>query len=115
MADLVVGDDILRGLRDHPRLALGPGDDARDRFLELDLTDRLLVAARGKNRGFINKVAEVRAGRAGRLAGQHLEVDLPVERFVARMHFEDGAPAPNVRPAERALPVEPTRTQRPGD
>src|SRR5207249_7069911 len=114
MADLVVGDDILLGLRDHPRLALGPGDDARDRFLELDLTDRLLVAARGKNSGLINKVAEVGAGKAGRLAGQHLEVDLPVERFVARMHFEDGAPAPNVRPVERDMPIEPTGTQERG-
>src|SRR5947208_14322407 len=108
MADLVVGDDILLGLRDHPRLALGPGDDARDRFLELDLTDRLLVAARGKNSGLINKVAEVGAGKAGRLAGQHLEVDLPVERCVARMHFEDGAPAPKGRPVERDVPSDPT-------
>src|SRR5438128_9999620 len=96
MADLVVGDDILLGLRDHPRLALGPGDDARDGLLELDLTDRVLVAARGKNSGLIDRVDDVGAGEDGRLSGEDLEVELTADRLVARVHLADGGAAPNV-------------------
>src|SRR5712691_6582108 len=114
MADLVVGDHILFLLRDHARLALRPGDDARDRFLELELADGLLVIARGENRGLINKVAEVGPGKAGRLPRQHFEVDLAVEWLVARMHLENRAATANVRAIERYMPVEATGAEQGG-
>src|SRR5438067_10222 len=64
--------------------------------------------AAGENGRLINKVAEVGAGKAGGLAGEDFEVDLAIEGLVARVHFEDGATAADVRPIERHMPVEPT-------
>src|ERR1700716_1585224 len=106
MADLVVGDHVLLALGDHARLPLGAGDDPRDRFLELELADRLLVVAGCEDRRLINKVAQVGAGKAWRLASEDFEVDLSVERLVAGVDLEDRAAAADVGSIERHVTVE---------
>src|SRR4029077_7815170 len=89
-------------------------DDAGNRFLELELADRLLVVAGGENRGLINKVARVGPGKTGRLPRQHFEVDLAVERLVARVSLENRAATADVGAIERHVPVEATRTKQRG-
>src|SRR4029077_9024131 len=111
VADLVIGDHILLALGDHPRFPLWARDHARDRFLELELADRLLVVAGGKNRRLINKVAQVGAAEARRLAREDFEVDLSIERLVAGVDFEDRAAAADVGAIERHMAVEATGPQ----
>ena len=111
VADLVVGDHVLFLLGDHPRLAFRAGDDTGDRFLKLELADGLLVVARGENRSLINKVAQVGTAEPRGLAGEDLEIDLAVERLVARVHLEDRAAAANVGTVQRDVPVEAAGTE----
>ena len=108
---LVVGDDRLLGVRDDPRLALGAGDDPLEGLLEVGHPDDLLVAARGEDRGLVDEVGEVRAGEAGRLAGDVLDVDALVERLALGVDLEDRDAALHVGPVEDDLAVEPARAQ----
>ena len=65
VAGLVVRHDPLLFFCDHTRATLGPQSDLLEGLLEVDLRDRLLVAARGEDRGLVHHVREVRARETG--------------------------------------------------
>ena len=76
VAHLVVGRDQALLLAHHAGLLLGAGDHAHDPLLELDHRDLAVALAGGQQRRLVDQVREVGAGEAGRLAGEHVEVEL---------------------------------------
>ena len=111
VAALVVGDDRLLRVRDDPGLALRAGDDPLQGFLELGHADDLLVAPSREDRRLVDEVGEVRAGEAGRLAGDTFDLDTLVERLALGVDLEDLGPALHVRAVEDDLAVEPAGPQ----
>ena len=79
------------------RLALRAGDDPLQGLLELGHADDLLVAPGGEDRGLVDEVGEVRAGEAGRLAGDAFDLDALVERLALGVDLEDLGAALHVR------------------
>ena len=108
VAGLVVGHDPLLFLGDHARTALRAECDLLERLFEVDLADRLLVAARGEDRGLVHDVGEVGAREAGRDLRDAEQLDVLVERLAADVHVEDRAATPDVRAVEHDLTVEAT-------
>ena len=111
VAALVEGDDLLLGVADHPAAPLRAGHDPLERLLELGHPDDLLVPPGGQDRGLVDEVREVRAGEAGRLLGDALDVDRLVERLALGVDLEDRRPAAHVGPVEDDLAVEPAGPQ----
>src|SRR5881409_85082 len=101
----MVGHDPLLLLGDDARTALGTKGDLLERLFEVDLTDRLLVAARGEDRRLVDDVGEVRAGEAGRDLRDAEQLHVLVERLAANMHVEDRATALDVGAVEHDVPV----------
>ena len=114
MAHLVVRGDLPLLLREEARLLLRAGDHAHDPFLELQLADRLLAAARREQRRLVDHVREVGAGEARRRRREHVEVDLLVERLALRVHLEDLLAPLAVGPVDDDLAVEAARAQQRG-
>ena len=106
MAALVVGDDRLLGVADDAALALRAGHDTLERLAELGRADDLLVAPRGEDGRLVDEVGQVRAGEAGRLARDGLQVDRLVERLALDVDLEDLEAALHVGPVEDDLAVE---------
>ena len=64
VAALVIGRQLLLAVGHDAALALGAGDDAIDRFLELGHADRLLVAPRREDGALVDQVGQVGAREA---------------------------------------------------
>src|SRR5256886_3387154 len=107
MAGLVVGNDPLFFLGDDPRAALRAEGDLLERLLKVDLSDLLLVAARGEDSSLVDDVGEVRAREARRDLPNSEQVDIVVEGLTAHVHVEDGLAALDVGAVEHDLAVEP--------
>ena len=107
---LVVGEDALLFLGHDPAL-LQPGEDTLHRGLEVDLTDVLLVLARGDDRRLVADVRQVGAGQARGAAGEQRDVDVGAQRLGARVHAEDLLAAGEVRGRDVHLPVEAARSE----
>ena len=73
--------------------------------------DRLAIATRGKKRRFINQIGEIRAGKAGRAAGNIARIDFLINRLFAHMHFKNLLTPLDIRQAHRHLTVKTSRTQ----
>ena len=106
MPTLVVGDDLLLGVGDDPALALGPGHDPLQGFLELGHADDLLVAPSRQDGCLVDEVGQVRAREAGRLAADIFDVDGLVERLALGVDTQDRDATLHVRAIEDDLPVE---------
>src|SRR6266508_3042165 len=106
MPGLVIGYDLLFLLADHTALALGAGDYAINRLVELRHLDFLLTAPRGQNSALVDKVSQVRAGEAGRLFCQRLQADVAVQRLALGVHLKDRLAAADVGLVEDNLAVE---------
>jgi hypothetical protein len=78
------------------------------------VADLLLAVAGGEQGGLVDEVGEVRAGEAGRLAGERVEVDVALQRLAARVDLEDLAPAAAVRAVDGDLAVEAAGAQQGG-
>ena len=89
----------------------GTGDHAVDGLVEGAVVDQLGVGARRQQRSLVQHVREVGAGEAGRLAGEHFEVDAGGERLAATVHLEDLLAAVEVGSVDADLAVETTGTQ----
>ena len=109
VAGLVVGDDALLVLVQHPA-RLHARDHALERAVEVLVVDPLRAAARGEDRGLVADVREVGAGQAARLLGDEREVDFP-ERLLAGVHAEHAFAPAHVRRRDEHLAVEAPRAQ----
>src|SRR4028118_396764 len=108
---LVVGGDLLLLVGDEPGLALRTGYDPVYGLLHLDLVYLVLVVPRGEQRRLVDEVREVRAGEAGRAAGQRLYVDIRAEGLAPRVDAQDLLAPRKVGPVNDDLAVEAARAQ----
>jgi hypothetical protein len=110
----VIRDDAtFIGVHD-PTLALGAGHDAIDGFLDLAQRDGLLRPARREQRGLVDDVGQVRAGKPGRAARKNIELDITSERLSAGVHLQDCLSALQIRTVDDDLPIEATRAKERG-
>jgi hypothetical protein len=89
VAALVIGRQHLLFLGHDERLALGAHHHLVLGLLELGLRHHPLVAAGSRQRSFVDEVHQVRAGEAGRTAGNGLEIDIRRQRHLADVNLED--------------------------
>ena len=108
MARLVVGGDLPVLLDLGAAFLLRAGDDLDHRLLDVRQGDEGLAQPGSPEGGLVHQVLQVRAGEAGGLPGDLLQVHILCQRLIAGMHSEDLLPALHVRP------VKPTGTQQGG-
>ncbi len=106
VATLVIGGEELLLLGHHQRLALGAHHHLVFGVFELDLRDHALVAPRCHQRRLVDEVHEIGAGKAGRAAGDGLEVDIRRQRNLAHVNLEDLLAADHVGIGHDHLAVE---------
>src|ERR1019366_4788117 len=94
--------------------ALGAGDHAGDRLLQVRHADQLPVLARRQDGRLVDQVGEVGPRDPRGLLGQDLEVDGRVQRLVPGVDLEDGATAADVGAVEHDVAVEASRPEQGG-
>ena len=109
--ELVVGGDQPFLLAHHARLLLGAGDHPHDPLLELHHRDLAMALAGGQQRRLVDQVGEVGAGEPGRLAGEHVEVEVGRERLAAGVDLEDLLAALAIGAIDDDLAVEAARAE----
>ena len=110
VARLVIRDDLALLLA-HDPLLLEPRDQPIDRLVEVGHLDRGLVLAGGEQRGFVDQVGQVGAGKAGRALRDDLEIDVGAELHVLGVDAQDLFASFHVRLVDQDLPVEPAGTE----
>ena len=93
--------EVSREFRAHRDLVL--------RVQQIDHRDAIAVAARGQDGRLVDQVFQVGAGKAGRLLGDHVQVDVGGQRLAAHVHVKDGAAAAHVGRVHGDAPVEAAR------
>ena len=111
MTALVVSDGALRLVVHDAALALRTGNHALHGLAHLLHGDDLFVATCREQRGFVQQVGQVGAGKARRELGDLRKVDVLGNRLVARMHLQDALAAFHVRRVHHNLAVETARAQ----
>ena len=111
MADLVIGNDLLFLRAEHGIFALRPRDDRLYALLQIRLFDRTAPHTHSAQRGFVDDIRQIRAGRARGRAGDRGEVDMPAHDDVLGMYLEDGNAPLQVGQLHRDTPVKTARTQ----
>ena len=108
---LVIRGAALVGFGDDAALFLRPHKDFIDTVVKLDVSDELFAVSGGENRGFVQKIGEIRAGEAGSDARHGLEVDVGSHGLVARMDLENLFASLDVGQINVNLTVETARTK----
>ena len=111
VAGLVVRRVALLFVVHHHGAALGPHHDFVFGHLEVVHIDQTLVAARGKQRRFVDQVGEVGTGHAGGAAREDVALDIGRQRHFAHMHCQNLLTATNVRQRHHHLAVKAARAQ----
>ena len=96
---------------DDGAFALVAGDDDFDRFFQVLLVDFVAAHAHGAQGGFVDDVGQFGAGRAGRGAGDGVQVDVVFHAYIFGVYFEDGFTAFQVRQFDRDAAVETAGTE----
>ena len=108
---LVVGDGRALDVGHHAALALRTGDHALHGLLDLVHRDLVLMAARGEQRGLVEEIRQVGAGKAHGELGQLLELDVLGKRLVLGVHAQDLLAAAHVGAVHGDLTVKTAGTQ----
>ena len=111
---LVIGDGGALLLAHHARLALRTGDDALHRLFNLVHRNQRTAAARRKQRGLVQQVRQVGAGKAHGKLGELIKAHVLVQRLVLRMDAQDLLAALNVGAVHGDLAIEASGTQQGG-
>ena len=106
----MVGDDLAL-LAAHDALLLEAGDQAIDRFVEVQHVDRRLVLARREQRRLVHQVGEVGAGETGGPRRHHAEIDFGRELDLLGVNREDLFAALDVGLVHEHLAIESAWTQ----
>ena len=107
----VVGGDFAFAFAHDVAATFRTVGDFFTRFFEFRHADRLLVLPRRQQRRFVQKVGQIRAGKARRFLGDNLKVNIAFQRFIFRVDFQDRFPAAQIRTADYDLTVKTPRTQ----
>ena len=78
---------------------------------EVFVRDRLLIHARGVQRGFIDQVREVCAGESRRASRDHGDIDIFSQWNLSDMNREDAFAAFDVRPGNDNAPIKTAGSQ----
>ena len=100
MSGLVIRGDAFLLIRDNHALTLGSHHDLVFRNLEVHHSDHFFVVAGGVQGCFINNVGKVGAGKSGRAAGDDVNIDALVQRYLAGMNFQNAFASTDVRAAD---------------
>ena len=111
VAGLVIGGQLLFILGHGHSAALGAHHDLVLRVFEFGMGDKALVAPRRHQGRLVDQVHQIGARKAGRAAGQHLEIDIRRQRHLADMDLEHLFAAGDVRIGHHDLAVEAARAQ----
>ena len=91
-AFLLVGDDHTLAFGAHHHLVFGD--------LKIVHPDHFLVISRSIQRCLVNNVGEIGSGKSGRAAGDHIDIDVFIERYLSRVNLQDAFAAANVRASD---------------
>src|SRR3989344_4291327 len=111
VAGLVIGRVHALLLRHDDGTALGAHHYLVLGLLEVLHVHEPLVGARGKQRGLVHEVGEVRAGKTGRAAGNNIGIHVIRHRHLAHVHLENLLASADVRQRHVHLAVETARAQ----
>src|SRR5271168_2659260 len=114
MPHLVIGDAASFLRAEHAALLLQSGDDAFDRHSEVVERDRVAVAPRRYDSGFIDQVGEVGASEARSEPCDLIEIDVCGKPYLGGMYLQNFAPPGAVGAIDQHLAVEPSRAQQGG-
>ena len=103
VAALVFAHDHAAPFRTHVNLVLG--------VFKITHVHLLLVAARRKQRSFVDQIGQICTREARRAACQHISAHIVVQRHLAHMHFQDLLAALDVGQTHHDLTVEAARPQ----
>ena len=93
------------------RLALDAHQHLVARRVEIAVADRLAAGARRNQRGLVHEVREVGARESRRAARNRTQIDVRLERHLARVHAENLLAALDIGIADHHLTIEPARAQ----
>src|ERR1700754_3102405 len=111
MTGFMVSNDLLFFRRDDLVLLFQSADDPVDRILEI-FHFHIVFSLTGSNeRGFITNICDVGAGKAWRLFGQLMNIQLAGDLYRLEMYFENSFAAFQIRLVDGDLTVETARTQ----
>ena len=92
MTGFVVGDNLLLLWRHQPAAPFWAAHaDTFDRLLQLAHADGALVAPRRQDGRLVDHILQVGADKTGRLACDHVQVDVRLDGLALDVHVEDGA------------------------
>ncbi|SRR6266571_526139 len=111
MARLVIGDAFFLGHTHHAILFLQAQHYSINGFFDIEHLDLIALATRRKECRFIDDVGEIRSGHSRRSSSDLPKIRTWTECDLARMDFEDGFTAIDVRPVDNNLPIEPSSPQ----
>jgi len=111
VSQLVIGRDRALLLREQARFLLRARDHAHDPFLQLCLPDRFPAPPRRQERRLVDHVCEIRPREPRGCRRQHVQIDLPPQRFSLCVNPQDLLPPIPIWPVDHDLPVEPPRAQ----
>ena len=110
VARLVDGDPpLVMGVE--LRLARIAEHDLVERLREVRGGDVLPPFARGRQHRLVDEIGEVGARKAGRVVGDHVQVDVERQRLPLGVHVEDGLACGQLRPIDEDATVESARAQ----
>src|SRR5688572_622307 len=113
VAGLVPGNKALFGIVHHAAAFAAP-QDLVARLIDVGHLDLLLVAASGQQRGFVEQIRQLSAGKARRAARDHGEVDIVGESNLAGVNAQDLLAADDVGKIDVNLAVKAARAQQRG-
>ena len=114
MSGLVVGHLFELFFSELSAAALGAGDHAFNSFVQLRLGDLCGVLPGRHQGGLVEKVGDIRSGKAGGVRGDQGEVDIVCEGLVLGVNLEDRLSALQVGRIDDDLAVKPSRPQERG-
>ena len=93
----LVADDMAAPFRAEAYLFAG--------FFQFGHVDDFFIGTSRQQRRFVQQVAQIGAGKARRLLGDNIQIDVLAERLAFCVHFQDSPAAPQVRTVDGNLPV----------
>ena len=106
VAGLVIGCELPGLVADLAALLLGAHLDLEDGLLDVLHRDEAVLAAHSQQGRLVHQVLQIRAGEAGRAAGDGVEVHVVSELLVAGMDSQNGLTALDIGQADIDLAVE---------
>ena len=107
----MVSDDLLLLVREDRVLFLVAGNDHLDALLQIGLGGKAAAVAHRAQRGFVDNIGKLCAGRAGGHARHLQEVHIVGDLDLFRVNLQNGFAALEVGQVDRHAPIETAGTR----